>query len=129
MADVRQDVSREDASGKSVAKAGWGLLLIWTGVALLLRFGWAVGLIGAGAIVLAAHAFRRYRGLPGDRFGVVVGMLLLACGVWNVFDVTVPLVPLFCIGAGIALLMSIWTAKRSPRAPGRADLQAAHPRP
>ncbi len=130
MADARQDVSSEGASSKSVAKAGWGLLLIWIGAALLLNFGWGIGLIGAGTIVLAAQAFRRYLGLNRDRFGVVVGLLLVVCGVWNMFHVTVELVPLLCIGAGIALLVATWTAKRTPRAPGGpADPHAAsHPR-
>jgi hypothetical protein len=129
MPDVRRDVSSEDASSKSVARAGWGLLLIWIGAALLLNFGWGAGLIGAGTIVLGAQGVRRYLGLNLDRFGVVVGFLLVVCGVWNMFDVTVQLVPLLCIGAGIALLVSIWTARRAPRGPGGgADVHAAsHP--
>ena len=68
MADARQIGSVEGMSSKSLDKAGWGLLLIWSGTALLLHFGWGVGLIGAGAIVLAMHGVRRYAGLHGHPF-------------------------------------------------------------
>lgn len=126
MSDEREVVSSEDASGRGLVKAGWGLLLIWIGAALLLHLGWGVGLIGAGAIVLATQAARRYRGLQWDRFGIAAGVILVVCGVWNVFDVSAPLVPLLCIGAGIALLVSTWAAKRRPHAPqGQPDLHAA----
>lgn len=130
MPHAHHDVSSEAASSRSVVKAGWGLLLIWIGAAMFLNLGWAVGLIGAGTIVLATQAFRRYRGASWDRFGVIAGVLLLVCGVWNAFDVSVRLAPLLCIAAGIALLVSTWLAKRTPRAPaGQTDLhEASHPR-
>jgi len=130
MPDARQDVSSENASSRTVARLGWGLLLIWIGAVLLLNLGWGVGLIGAGTMALAIQALRRRLGLGWDRFGLVAGLLLVACGVWNVFDVSVQLVPLLCIGAGIALLVSTWAAKRRPRAPGeQTDIHAAsHPR-
>lgn len=117
MPDARSDVSSEDVS-KRVARAVWGLLLIWTGAALLLHWSWGVGLLGAGAIVLAAQAFRGYLRAKIDGFGLVAGLLLVVCGVWNMFDVTLDLVPLLCIGGGIALLVSIWAAKGTRRASG-----------
>jgi hypothetical protein len=129
MPDARPDVSSEDLS-KSVARVVWGMLLIWTGAALLLHWSWGVGLVGAGAILMAAQAFRRYRRLKIDGFGLVVGFLLVACGVWILFDVAVELAPLLCIGAGIALLVSTWTARRTRReSGGGADIHApSHPR-
>jgi hypothetical protein len=112
MADARQVGSVEGRSSKSLDKAGWGLLLIWTGTALLLHFGWGAGLTGAGAIVLAMHGVRRYAGLPGDPFAIVAGALLVICGVWNLFQVSVDVVPVLCIGAGVVLLASSWAARR-----------------
>ena len=131
MPDARQGVSSEEASSRNVGQAGWGLLLIWIGAALLLHIDWGVGLIGAGAIVLAIQALRRYRGLAWDRFGLVAGLLLVVGGVWNVLDVSVRLVPVLCIAFGIVLLVSAWTARRSPRTPaGQTDLRASsHQRP
>lgn len=116
MPDEGQVTSSEAGSSRSVATAGWGLLLIWIGTALLLGLGWGVGLIGAGAIVLVTHAARRYLGQRWDWFGVVAGALLVVCGVWNLYDVSVRLLPLLCIGAGIALLLSTLTGKSPPRA-------------
>jgi hypothetical protein len=130
MPDAREVVSSEDTSSRRLAKAGWGVLLIWAGAALLLHLGWGVVLIGAGAIALAVQALRGYLGLRLDRFGIVAGAILVLCGVWNLFDVSVQLVPLLCIGAGIVLLASTWAARRPPRQPGGpADLHSAsHPR-
>jgi hypothetical protein len=129
MPDARPDVSSEWAS-RSRARTVWGLLLIWTGAALLLHWSWGVGLVGAGAILLAAQAARWRRRLEVDRFGLVAGFLLVVCGVWNMFDVAIELVPLLCIGAGVVLLISTWTTKGNRRAPGGpADVHApSHPR-
>ena len=129
MADAREVGSGEGTSRRSLDKVGWGLLLIWTGAALLLHFGWGVGLLGAGAIVLAMQGVRRYVGLHADRLGVVAGALLVVCGIWDLFRVSVQIVPVLCIGAGVALLASSWAAKRHPAAGGRNDVHAAsHPR-
>lgn len=118
MSDPGRVVSSEEAAGGWPANVGWGLLLIWTGAALLLDLGWGMGLLGAGAIVLAMQAVRGYLGLHRDRFGVVAGVLLVVCGVWSLFDVSVPLVPLLAIAAGVALLASSWAARRPRHAHG-----------
>lgn len=128
MADARSNSSSKDISN-SVAKAVWGLLLIWMGAALLLHWSWGVGLVGAGTILLAAQAFRRYLRVGIDGFGLVAGSMLVLCGVWNMFDVALDLVPLVCIGAGIALLVSIWAAKRTRPASGEAPELHAPSRP
>ncbi len=129
MPDVPTDVSSECAS-RNVARVVWGLLLIWVGAALLLRWSWGVGLAGAGAILLAAQAYRRATRLEVDGFGLIVGLVLLICGAWNLLDVAIGLVPLLCIAAGIALLVSTWTARRVHGAGGGStDLHApSHPR-
>ncbi len=124
----RERHANEGVSAK-VATAVWGLLLIWTGAALLLHWSWGVGLVGAGAILLGAQAVRKYLRVKIDGFALVAGTLLVLCGVWNMFDVALELVPLLCIGAGIALLLSIRTAKRTEPAPEGRELHASsHPR-
>ena len=117
-------------SSRSVARVVWGVLLVWMGAAWLLHWSWGVGLIGAGAILLAAQAYRSFAGLRVDGFGLVAGLMLVACGVWNLFDVAFELMPILCIGAGIALLVSTWRARRAHRAVGAGtDLHApSHPR-
>jgi predicted benzoate:H+ symporter BenE len=85
--------------------------------------------VGAGAILLGAQAVRRYRALRIDGFAVVAGSLLVVCGVWNMFDVALELVPLLCIAGGIALLASIWTRKRTLHGSAAREIHASsHPR-
>lgn len=117
MPDARSDVPSEHAS-KNVVRAVTGMLLIWVGAALLLQWSWGVGLVGAGAILVAAQGYRRVSRLKVDRFALVAGLLLVACGVWHMFDVAVELVPLLFIAAGIALLVSTWTSRANHGAPG-----------
>jgi hypothetical protein len=88
-----------------------------------------VGLVGAGAIVLAMQGARSWAGLHADKLGIVAGALLVVCGIWDLFRVSVEIVPVLCIGAGVALLASSWAAKRHPTAGGGSDVHAAsHPR-
>ncbi len=127
MEEARQ-VSSEEIS-RRVASTVWGLLLIWIGAALLLHWSWGVGLLGAGVILIGAQAVRRFRQVKVDGFGLVVGALLVVCGIWNMFDVALELVPLLCIGFGIALLVSVWTAKGARHAGEGRELHASsHPR-
>lgn len=128
MTDARSDVSSDELSSR-VTKAGWGVLLIWTGAALLLHWSWGAGLLGAGVIMVAAQALRGYLRVGIDGFGLVAGLLVALCGVWNIFDVTLNLVPLLFIGAGIALLLSIWTGRGTRRAPGEPPELHASPHP
>jgi hypothetical protein len=126
MEEARREVPSEEVSN-NVARAVWGLLLIWIGAAVLLHWSWGVGLLGAGAILLAAQAVRRYRRVRVEGFGLVVGLLLVICGIWSMFNVALELAPLLCIGFGIALLVS--TLKGTRHADEERELHAhSHPR-
>lgn len=128
MEEARHEVSSEEVS-RNVARAVWGLLMIWIGAALLLHWSWGVGLLGTGVILLVAQAVRAYRRLKVEGFGLVMGLLLVVCGIWNMFNVALELAPLVCIGFGIALLVSIWTGKGTRRGHEGRELHAAsHPR-
>ncbi len=128
MPEVQAQTSGE--ASRTVARVVWGLLLIWIGAALLLRWSWGVGLLGAGAILLGAQAYRRATQLSVDGFGLVAGVVLAVCGVWNLLDVAIALVPFLCIAAGVVLLVSTWTAHRHPHAgSGGTGVHApSHPR-
>lgn len=124
MPGVHADTSSEVAS-RNVARVVWGLLLIWIGAALLLRWSWGVGLVGAGAILLGAQAYRRASQLTVDGFGLAAGIVLVVCGVWNLLDVAIALVPFLCIAAGVVLVVSTWTAHRHAHvASGGTDVHA-----
>lgn len=128
MANVHSEVPNEDPS-RAVVSATWGLLMTWTGAVLLLRWGWGIGLVGAGAILLCAQAVRKHLRLRVDGFGLVAGALFVVCGVGSLFEVAVDLFPVLCLVAGIAVLVSAWTARThdacSRPAAGHAS---SHPR-
>jgi len=129
MAELHTEVARDVVSSRDVARAVWGLLLIWTGAAVFLRWGWGVGAVGAGGILLGAQAVRRYRLLEVDRFGLIAGALLVLCGAGSLFQVAIDLFPLVIIAAGVVLLVSTWTSRARHTPGGRPDLQApSHPR-
>lgn len=91
---------------KKLEAAAWGLFFMWTGVAVFTHIGWAAGLIGVGIIVLGAQAARKYFALKLEGFWVALGFLFLVGGIFKLFDVHLGLVPILCIAAGIALLVS-----------------------
>lgn len=123
------EARRGEAASRSITNVGWGLLLVWVGTTLLLSWGWGVGLVGAGTIVLALQVWRRYVGATVEGSALLLGVVLLVCGGWTLFDVRIELLPLVCIAAGIALLASPWVSS-GPRARGKGrDLEApSHPR-
>ena len=90
---------------------GWGLFFIWIGVALVSNFGWAVGLLGAGIIILGTQIARKPLALKVDGFWVVVGSLFVLGGIWEWFKIQVGLVPILCIAVGLALLVSALVRK------------------
>ena len=86
--------------------AVWGLFFLWVGVALLADVAWGLGLLGVGVITLGGQLGRKYFGLDVESFWVVVGLLFVLGGVWELFGVQFSLVPIVLIVAGVALLLS-----------------------
>jgi hypothetical protein len=121
---VSSEVVSEVESSRRVARAVWGLLLIWMGAAVFLRWGWGVGAVGAGAILLGAQAVRRYRRLAVDVFGLIAGALLVVSGAGSLFRVAIDLFPLLIVAAGVVLLVSAWTTRARPAPGGRSELHA-----
>lgn len=93
---------------KKLEAAGWGLFFIWVGVSLLMDLSWGVGLIGVSSIVLLGQAARRSFGLRLELFWVVVGVLFLLGGVWELNGIDVDLLPIVLILAGGALMLSMF---------------------
>lgn len=118
----RGRTSEERALDRKIDAAGWGVLFLWIGVALLAGVGWGVGLVGVGVITIAAQAWRKRLGVKVDQFSVVVGVLFAIIGIWNVFELRVDLVPLLFIVGGVGLLASAWRTHRAPA--GRPPVDA-----
>ena len=99
---------------EKVAAVGWALFFIWIGIAWLLKVGTGIGLLGVGIITLGAQAARKYFNLKLEGGWIVVGILLVVSGLWELFQVQqpLPLVPILIIIAGVALLISIVRGKK-----------------
>jgi hypothetical protein len=97
--DRRLTLQRLDA-------VAWGLFFLWVGIAFLTNLNWGIGLLGVGIIVLGGQAARRYVHLTLEVFWVVVGVLFIMGGVWELLSVRVGMIPIVCIVAGVLLLVS-----------------------
>jgi hypothetical protein len=100
---------------KKLDAGGWGLFFVWVGIAMFANVGWGVGLVGVGVVTLGAQVARKVLGITLDFFALAVGTAFVVGGIWSILDVTIELVPILCIAAGLALLSS--ALGRSPRAP------------
>lgn len=99
-------VSESQVSVKKLDALVWGLLLIWIGIALLTAIGWGIGLLGVGAILLCEQAARKYMGSYIEIFWIVVGAVFVIGGISELSGVHISLIPVACIIAGVALLLS-----------------------
>ncbi len=91
---------------RKLEAVGWGLFFIWTGMAFFAHLGWGVGLLGVGIITLGAQAAGKYFGLKLKGFWIVMGFFFVLGGVWKLFNIQLGLLPILCIVAGIAVLVS-----------------------
>lgn len=103
--------NKSSTLGDKLPAVGWGLFFIWIGVALLIKVGAGVGLLGVGVITLGVQAARKCFDLQLEVFWVVVGSLFVAGGLWELFEPKLSLVPILLIVAGAALLVSVVTRK------------------
>ena len=99
------------ALNRKLEAAGWGLFFIWIGIALFGHIGWGAGLLGVGIITLGAQVARKYFALKLEGFWLAVGFLFMVGGIWELFRVQIGLVPILCIFAGFALLVSIFVGR------------------
>lgn len=94
----------DESFARQLDAVSWGLFIIWIGVAILLGVGWSWGLLGVAAVILGGAVIRWFKGLPIEWFWVAVGLMLLACAVWEFFAVSLPLIPFLIIGFGVVVL-------------------------
>jgi hypothetical protein len=90
-----------------LSAVGWALFFIWIGISFLANLGVGLGLLGVGIITLGIQLIRKAYKLKLEGFWVVIGLLFLLGGLGNLLEVTIPIVPIVLILAGITLLYSI----------------------
>jgi len=98
-------------SGKMDA-VGWGLFFIWIGIVFLLNVGTGVGLLGVGIITLGMQVVRKYFNLKLEKFWIVLGVLFLVGGLWELSKVQLPLVAILLIVAGLVIIVSVVKGKQ-----------------
>ena len=98
--------SRKSDLEDKLDAAGWGLFFIWVGIAFLADVGWGIGLLGVGVITLAEQLIRVFFKLKPEAFWLLVGCGFALGGLWELFEVQVPLVPILLIACGVLILAS-----------------------
>jgi len=85
---------------------GSGLFFMWIGVVLFAHFGWGIGLLGVGVLMLGGQGVRTLMGLKLVTLWGDVGVLFVLGGVWDLLSFRVRLAPILCILAGLFLVVS-----------------------
>lgn len=111
--------SLEPHGGKDLSEKldaiGWGLFLVWVGIAFLADVGWGWGLLGIAVIILGEAVLRWHLGLKVGGFWVACGLLFLLGGLWEIFEVPWPLVPVLIILCGLAVLWGAFSGRHMMR--------------
>jgi ABC-type uncharacterized transport system permease subunit len=108
--------ANDHALDRKLGKIGWGLSLIWVGIAIMGNAGWGLGLIGLGAIVLGCHALRKYYRLGIDWFGIVFGSSILLIGLKQFLSIRFGdgnMLPILSIVLGSFFLLSVLRKQKS----------------
>jgi hypothetical protein len=104
MSVAQSSPSSQDKRARQIDSAAWAVLFIWVGVVMLADMPWAWFLLGVGVLIVGAQIVRRQLGLKIEMFGVVVGLIMLAAGVWDLVALPMPLMPIILIVLGGYLL-------------------------
>ena len=101
--------TKKSGSTDKLAVVGLALFFIWIGIALLLNVGFHIGLLGVGIIILVMQVARLSYKLKLEWGWVVVGLLCVIGGLWELLALELALVPILLIVAGVVLIISIAT--------------------
>ena len=97
---------------RKVDAGSWGLFLVWLGLGLFFDIDDAIWLLGVAGIVLGTQALCSRLSLRVEGFWIVVGLCFLLGGLWELFSLTVELVPVLLVLGGATLLITAFRAKR-----------------
>lgn len=89
-----------------IAGVAWGTFLLWVGLCFLLEISTGLTLLGIGVITLGAQGVRRMVSLHTEGFWVFVGLMFALAGVWELFAIGTPLLPVVAVLCGIALILA-----------------------
>ncbi|MHA1547677.1 MAG: hypothetical protein ACTSYE_01965 [Alphaproteobacteria bacterium] len=115
---VNNDVARtghdkekylQHTTHKRLETVGWALVFIWLGVSFLIGFEWPAILVGLGIITLGMQGVRVTYCLPFEGFWLIVGVVFLAAGLWEIVGAAeAALVPIALTAAGVVLIGKVF---------------------
>ena len=97
---------------EKVDAVGWGLFLVWIGIAFLLDVGKGIGLLGISIIILGVQFVRKNMGLQFEGFWVIVGVGAFVAAVSELSNLEIPIGPIVIILIGVGILASIVKRKQ-----------------
>ena len=103
------------SAARRLEAAGWGLLLLMTGVLMLFPRNFVpegTWLILAGVILLAVSAARYLNRIPVSAFVVALGILAIVAGGAAMAGLNLPLFAAFLIVAGASITLRPWFGRR-----------------
>lgn len=109
--DKTQSTDEQHPLSQKLDAIGWALFFIWVGIAILADIGWGWGLLGVATIILGETAIRWNLDMNIEGFWIVIGLMFLVGGLWELFQVPWPLAPILIIGCGLAVLWGAISGK------------------
>lgn len=100
---------------RKVTAVGWGAFFIWLGFVLMAGGGSGAILIGVGVISLCVQVARKYAGLESEGFWIIVAILFVVVGVWEIFQVQLPLMAIMLVVIGAAVILTALREKSDTR--------------
>lgn len=97
---------------KNFDAIGWGIFFVWVGICFLADFSFAVGMLGVGVSTLGMQIARKLSYIKPEGFWVVVGVLFIIGGIWELLKIEIELVPILIIIAGLVILFSVLGGKK-----------------
>ena len=98
--DTAEAAAKRDAAHK-LSTTGWALFFIWIGIAFLVNIDIGIATLGIGIITLVMQIMRGVFGVKLEWFWVLVDVLFVLGGIWDLLKPDVPLVPILLIVAGL----------------------------
>ncbi len=118
---------RKKSLNQRLESVCWALFLIMIGCLWLVPEGTvpnSAWILGAGAIMIGLSLVRGGVGIKPSGFTVIVGILVVALGLSDIYDIEVPVIPILVIVAGVSVIVKPLLARKKadePKADEPAD--------
>ncbi|UCG78601.1 MAG: hypothetical protein JSV21_01835 [Nitrospirota bacterium] len=106
-------------AAEKIKTIGWGAFFIWLGIAFLLNVPLGVKLIGVGVVALGVQVARKAYNLILEGFWIGIGVIFLAAGIWELMDISLPLLPLILLAVGVIFILRVYFGDKSGRGKGK----------